>query len=254
MAKGCKETADISGDSQFYVVPYDATDAESTGATVDSAIAFAGGSIDVLVLNAGVYQNKPALTTSREERDWITRVNYQAPVDLAHAMITRGRWKERGFGHIVAVTSVMSHGPHSLSSAYAASKSALKSYFHTLSTEEYSWLRVDVACPGATDTGLWKNSYSKSNSGGAKMTSARVAHLILTGAAGPYGLFYETWISKAAGLLWLWLSHYMPNAFHGFVHLLGYIRVAIWEKEELDALDLPLLLNRFSLMLVGRYP
>ena len=223
-------------------------------ATVNSAIAVAGGNIDILILNAGVYQSKPALKTPQEERDWIARVNYQAPVDLAHAMITQGRWKERGLGHIVAVASVMSHGPHSLSSSYAASKAALKSYFHSLSTEEYSWLRVDVACPGATDTGLWVNSNSQSSAGSSKMTPDRVAHLILAGAAGPYFLFYETWISKAAGLLWIWLSHYMPNIFHGFVHLLGYIRVAIWENEQLDALDLPLLLHRFSLMLIGRYP
>ena len=245
----------VAAKSEIYVLPYDATDTESLGTTVDSANAFAGdGNIDVLILNAGIYQNKPALKTSQEERNWITRVNYQGPVDLAHAVITRGRWKERGFGHIVVVTSVMSHGPHGLSSAYAASKAALKSYFHTLSTEEYSWLRVDVACPGATDTGLWANSQSTSTSSGAKMNPERVAHLILTGAAGPYGFFYETWISKAAGLLWLWLSHYMPNVFHGFVHLLGYIRVAIWENEKLDALDLPLLLHRLALLIIGRYP
>jgi len=241
------------------IVPYDAEQKNATDAIVDSAIAFTGqNNIDIVILNAGIYQTKPALRTTQQEREKIMQVNFQAPADLAQSLIQRGRWKERGRGHIVVVASVMSHGPHGLSSTYAASKAALKSYFHSLSTEEYAWLRVDVACPGVTDTGLWDNSVQggsiEGTKGGNMMQPDRVANLILTGVAGKYFLFYETWISRVPGLLWVWLSHYMPNVFHSFVHLLGYIRVAIWEHEKLDAMDVPLLVQRLGMMLMGKYP
>jgi len=294
----------------IHIVHYDAMDTnqESIEATVDQVMKLTKATtttttnnnhphhgIDILILNAGVYQSKPALMTTQQERDWIMRVNYQAPVELVQTFIQHQNqcgWKETKRtkkAHIVVVASVMSFGPHGLSSSYAASKAALKSYFQSLSTEEASWLRVDVACPGATDTGLWMNSninyHNKTSSsnnnnknkkknggdethqrqqdrkhiipstqGSAKMSPERVAHLILTGVAGPRWLFYETWISKMEGLIWVWLSHYMPTLFYWSVHSMGYVRKRIWEHEQMDALDLSVLIHRSALILVGKYP
>ena len=47
-----------------------------------------------------------------------------------------------------------------LNAAYSASKHALREYFHSLAAEERSWLRVDAVLPGATNTGLWDDSFS----------------------------------------------------------------------------------------------
>jgi short-subunit dehydrogenase len=243
--------------TQVSIVLYDASDPGATDATVDSAIAFTGGNIDILILNAGVYQTLPAMETPKETRDFITRVNYQAPVDLAHSLIDKGRWKERGYGQIVVVASVMAHGPHSLSSAYAASKASLKNYFHTLSTEEHPWLRIDVACPGATATSMWENVPGGNGSTtytGEQMTPDRVAHLILMGLTGPYWLFYETWISKIDGLLWIFMAQYTPTMFHASVHLVGYVRKAVFEHENLDVVDMGVLGQKLLLLLLGKYP
>ena len=206
-----------------------------------------------MILNAGVYQNQPALKTSKVERDRINQINYQAPVDLTEALLHKANWKQRGHGHIVVVASLMAHGPHGLSATYAASKAALRSYFYSLSTEEASWLRVDVACPGFTDTGLWDHSPGQPTRGSA-MKPDRVAHLILTGVAGPYVLMYEPFHSGFDGLLWVWLRHYMPGFFHLFVHVVAYVRVPIWEHEKIDALDLGMLIHRLGLILMGKYP
>lgn len=251
VAEKCKEK--IQATTQVSIVPYDASDEAMTDPVVDSALASTGGKIDVMILNAGVYQSKPALKTDKEERNWITRVNYQAPVDLTEALIKKGGWKKRGHGHIVVVASLMAHGPHGLSSTYAASKAALRSYFFSLSSEESSWLRVDVACPGFTDTGLWDNGPTKPSKGAA-MTPGRVAQLVLTGVAGPYLLFYETWISKFSGLLWIWLAHYTPGFFHFFIHVLAYVRVPMWEHEKIDVLDTMILLYNLPFIMFGKYP
>jgi short-subunit dehydrogenase len=243
--------------TQVSIVPYDAASVDSLTPIVDSALAFAAApGIDVLILNAGVYQTQLAMDASKEERDYITRVNYQAPVDLAHALMDRGRWKERGHGQIVVVSSIMSHGPQSLCSTYAASKAALKQYFHTLSTENHSWLRVDVACPGPTDTSFWQNSGGGTTQGtkGGKMTPERVARLILMGVTGPYWLFYETWITKIAGHIFLTLSHCIPTVFNVNIHVLGQIRMAAFEHEKIDIIDVKTVLEKATLMLLGKYP
>jgi short-subunit dehydrogenase len=258
--------------TKLSIVPYDAMKENSTyvNVIVERVLTACDHHLDMVILNAGIYQNKPALMTSQQERNAILRVNYQAPVDLVEAIIQKSNWKTAATTHqrrphVVVVASVASHGPHGLSSTYAATKAALKSYFFSLSTEEFSWLRVDVACPGATDTGLWTNNPNvpsrptTSTSTSSKknmmmMTSDRVAHLILTGAAGPHVLFYETWISNAPGLLYVTLAHYAPHAFHGFCHLLGYVRVPIWHHEQVDAMELPFLFQRFLAIVTGNYP
>lgn len=240
--------------TKISIVPYDATsNKEQIDATVDEVLKVTQGRIDLLILNAGVYQNQPALKTTKKERDAILQINYQAPVDLTESFLPKSNWKERGQGHIVVVASVMAHGPHGLSSSYAASKAALRNYFFSLSTEEISWLRIDVACPGGTATGLW-DSLDSQPSLAAVMQPDRVAHLILTGVAGPHLLFFETWISRFSNLLWVYLRHWTPTLFHWFTHLMAYVRVPVWEHEKIDLLDTPELVQKLILIVMGRYP
>jgi short-subunit dehydrogenase len=217
--------------------------------------------VDVLILNAGVYQLAPALQTTMETTQHLMRVNFEAPVALATSLIHQDDWKSRGSGHIVAVTSLVARGPQSLTSSYAASKAALRNYLFTLSTEEASWLRVDVALPGATDTELWNSLDDSTDADGSlverapnsvKMSPQRVARLILTGAAGPSILFYEMFITKPIGLVWIYISLYTPTLFHVLSHFIGYIRVQLWEKTGTDTLDVPALLKSGLDVLLGR--
>jgi short-subunit dehydrogenase len=230
---------------------------------VQAALSMANHRIDVLILNAGVYQLEPALSTSMETTQYLLRVNFESPVALATQVIRQDDWKSRGSGQIVAVTSLVARGPQSLTSSYAASKAALWNYLFTLSTEEAEWLQVNVALPGATRTNLWDSldtgttntNNAKANKRArdeVKMSPQRVAQLILTGAAGPSLLFYEMFITKPIGLVWVYLSLYTPNLFHILVHVIGYIRVQLWNQTGSDTLDVPTLLKSTIDMLMRR--
>jgi NAD(P)-dependent dehydrogenase (short-subunit alcohol dehydrogenase family) len=171
----------------------------------------------------------------------------------------------------------MAHGPHGLSSTYAATKAALRNYFHTLAMEEAVYyyhhngeesnrekqkngglLKITVALPGLTDTSMWQSlgQGAAAPTTGAAMTPNRVARLIITGAllGRPCFLFHELWIGKASALLWVWMAHYTPVIHHAVCYLLTYIRVPVWIHERLDVMDVPLLLHRLVLLLLGRYP
>lgn len=260
MADKCRPTEENEGASvatQLSIVPYDALQLDTVEETVQSALVIAKGNIDILILNAGIYQLKPALQTTMSETRDILRVNFEAPVALATTLIHMNQWKTRRHGHIVVVTSLVARGAQSLTSSYAASKAALRNYMFTLSTEESSWLRVDVALPGATDTGLWNSLSSNTTVERApeyvKMSPRRVAHLILTGASGPFWLFYETYITKPIGLIWIYLSIYTPTLFHLFIHIVGYIRVQLWNVHGSDTLDMTTLLSSIAkLLFTGR--
>jgi len=241
VAQDCGERS--TGSSTILsVLSYDAASINTTEETVARAMELVGKPIDMLFLNSGIYQLKPALQTTIDETRKIMRVNFEAPVELAQTLIHLDTWKERGYGHIVVTASIMSRGAHSLSSTYSASKHALRGYFQSLSTEEFRWLRVDVVCPGAVATNMW-NALDKElvSDEGAKLRVDRFVRLMLTGVVGPQVLFYETWISNAPGLMWITLSSYTPHLFHLSIHVLGVARLIIWEKggEVVDALNLP---------------
>jgi short-subunit dehydrogenase len=157
------------------------------------------------------------------------QVNFASPVQLAHKLLQRDRWKERRHGRIVAITSLMGRGASPLNAAYSATKHALRGYFLALAAEERSWLRVDVVLPGAVNTGLWDASWNSKNEDvgekssmkqlqaddRSKMPVKRCVQLIISSMIGPsYLVFGETWISQNPGLLWVYLASYTPSTFH----------------------------------------
>ena len=196
---------------------------------VSSALEKAGPSgIDILILNAGQYQCRPALDTNVDEAlPNLMQINFAAPVQLSQKLMQLDNWKERKYGHIVTVSSLMGRGPSPLNAIYSASKHALRGYFHSLAAEESSWLRVDVVLPGATDTGLWSGSYDAKESNSklgalhaddrSKMAVQRCARLIVSSILGSNFLFFETWITNNPGLIWVYLASYTPSILHHLV-------------------------------------
>ena len=232
----------------FSVIPYDALNAEMTSTVVQQAMESSPKkSIDILVLNSGIYQVQPALETSAEYRRKLFRVNVEAPMELSQALMQQDDWKGRGHGHIVVVSSVMAKGPHSLSSTYAATKAALKSYFQSLSCEEWPWLKVTSVLPGATETDLWKNLESqhvRPDHRGSAMTPQRVALLMVRTMAATHSssmwawwCFHEVWISKNIGLVYACMSHYTPTLFYVVNHMIGLARLEAWNEHHKDMLE-----------------
>jgi hypothetical protein len=130
-------------------------------------------------------------------------------------------------------------------------------------------LKITLALPSLTDTSMWQalggggdhdaaaTTAIVPTTGAAAMTPRRVARLIVTGAllGRPRFLFDELWIGKAPALLWVWMAHYTPVLHHAVVcKLLAYVRIPVWIHERLDVMDVPMLLHRWLLLLLGKYP
>ena len=264
VAKTCRESqmmrADVLGKEQnidISLVPFDLGQVEELDEAVTKAMEAAPETgIDIIILNAGQYHCAPALETNVDEAlPDLMQINFASPVQLAHKLLHRDRWKERRYGHIVAVSSLMGRGASPLNAAYSASKHALRGYFLALATEESSWLRVDVVLPGATDTELWEKSWSSKKEEDvdgnssikqlqaddrSKMSVKRCAQLILSSMIAPrYLLFNESWITRNPGLLWVYLASYAPCTFHVLTSIIAPFRRSMWERNGEDALYLP---------------
>ena len=174
------------------------------------------GGIDILILNAAVFQERPALKTSIQETKELMKVNYEGPVELANELIIRDRWQQKKRGHIMVMSSRFGKLPGPLSSSYCATKHALHGYFSSLNVE-LPWLRVDFALPGPVATNLYKDAkkqIGKQSFYGSwdrqMMTPERVAGLIIAGMTGPAVLFHEMWISKPIALFGYYQQQYAP--------------------------------------------
>lgn len=222
------------------MVPYDASASNTTANDVidDVLAATSDGHIDRMILNAGIYQLAPALMTPVEYSRRVMLVNYQSPTELAVNLLQRETIRPPQ--QIVVVASVLSRGSFALVSSYAASKHALRAFFHSLAAELKGTTRIDVACPAATTTNLWEGVLDgrvlEENVIADLMPADRVAWLILTGATGPYMLFWETWIGKWSPLFWTAATSY-PSMFQGMNLFFGRLRMRLYEKDGADVSD-----------------
>ena len=205
--------------------------------------------IDVLVLNAGQYYLAPALDATHVEKALpdLMKVNFSSPINLALNLIERDQWRQRQHGHIVNISSLMGRGASPMNAVYSASKHAVRGYFTALAAEEKSWLRVDVVLPGAVDTGLWNSSWKSDGDttqlqadDRSKMKVSRCAQLIISSMIGPSYLFWETWVTRNPGLLWVYLASYEPFSFTILTNfIIAPFRINAWRENEMDGLYFP---------------
>ena len=144
VAKSCRHDG---GEIQISIVPFDmAAEPTMLDEAVQTALDAASSGINILVLNAGQYQLSPALETQLDDAiPQLMQTNFIGPASLSQKLIQKDKWKERGYGHIVTVSSLMGRGASPLNSVYSSTKYALRSYFASLAAEERSWLRVSLA-------------------------------------------------------------------------------------------------------------
>ena len=147
--------ADTTGTKAAEIIshPYDATDKASADAWTNATLE-KFGTIDALVLNAGVMVPVGVTSESEEDMDMMWDVNFKAPWRLLRA--TLPALKKTGQGRVVNVVSLS--GKRVLSSGnlgYCASKFAALSLTHALRHEGWSdGLRATAICPGLVDTDM----------------------------------------------------------------------------------------------------
>ncbi|WP_164018352.1 SDR family oxidoreductase [Pyxidicoccus trucidator] len=109
------------------------------------------GGLDVLFLNAGISRSAPLLSMDEATFDEVFRINVKGPWLALRAALPVFR---RG-GTVVLNTSMTNSMGMPGTSAYAASKAALRSLARTAAAEflEYG-VRVNAVSPGPTDSGI----------------------------------------------------------------------------------------------------
>src|ERR1700676_3238773 len=122
------------------------------------------GGLDVLFLNAGVLRGGTIATMGEADFDEVFRVNVRGPwlaIKAAIPLLRRG-------SAVVLNASINAHLGMPGSSAYAASKAALRSLARTAASElAQRGVRVNVVSPGPTDSGIVEKTLSPADAAAA---------------------------------------------------------------------------------------
>ncbi len=119
--------------------------------TLVQALAQKGLNIDVLVNNAGFGLNGSFADLPLEQWSSMVQLNVSTLMELTHLLLPGMR--QRGFGRILNVASVVSFMPCPNFAVYAASKAFVLSFSQALHHElRQENIRVTALCPGATAT------------------------------------------------------------------------------------------------------
>lgn len=120
------------------------------------------GGIDILINNAGIQRYGSVLTTPEELWDEVMSANLKSAYLMARYAVPEIR--KRGGGAIVITGSVQSFGAIVNSLAYVVSKHALLGLARAMALDHAKHnIRVNLVCPGATDTPLVRNSAAASD-------------------------------------------------------------------------------------------
>ncbi|WP_375404353.1 SDR family NAD(P)-dependent oxidoreductase [uncultured Sphingomonas sp.] len=151
-------------------IPADFADPAAPALLWEAALAQAGGTIDVLVNNAGVFEANPV---DRAHADWVEgwehtmRVNLTASAELCRLAVNH--WRERGSaGRIVNVASRAAYrGDSPQHWHYAASKAGMVAVTKTIARGYAAeGILAFAICPGFTMTGM-ADEYLSSRGGDA---------------------------------------------------------------------------------------
>ena len=129
----------------------DVTDEAQVEAVRAAFAAKVGGSLDILINNAGINLRKPITDFTLAEWNHVLTTNLTSVFLLCRAFIPM--MKGRDFGRIINMTSMMSHISLPGRTAYSASKSALLGFNKALALELASEkITVNGISPGVCDT------------------------------------------------------------------------------------------------------
>jgi 2-hydroxycyclohexanecarboxyl-CoA dehydrogenase len=147
------------------VLPLDCDIAQHDRVQAAVGQAFAAlGRIDILVNNAGWDIARPFLETDPDLWDKIIAINLKGPLNLHKAAVPH--MIAGGGGKVVNIASDAGRVGSSGESVYAACKGGIIAFSKTLAREcARSNVRVNVVCPGPTDTPLLRSFFGEGEFG-----------------------------------------------------------------------------------------
>jgi 3-oxoacyl-[acyl-carrier protein] reductase len=114
------------------------------------------GRLDVLVANAGIWNDKDIPIEQLAERDWdeMIRVNLKGVYTVVHSAVPH--MIAQGGGRIIAVSSVAAQRGTAFHSHYSATKGGVISFAKALASELARHnILVNCVAPGFVDTDVW---------------------------------------------------------------------------------------------------
>lgn len=134
-----------------FAVRHDVTDWASAPVLVKTVEEHAGGPIEILVNNAGIYFSTPIDELEQERHERLFQVNVGGVLGMCKAVIPS--MKQRARGKIVNVASISGRDPFPRSSSYGSSKSAVIGITKSLAKEVGpNNINVNAVCPGFVHT------------------------------------------------------------------------------------------------------
>ena len=129
------------------VTPCNLSDGDAVDALPKQAAEALGGSVEILVSNAGLTRDGLLMRMKAEDWDIVQRVNLEAYFRLSKACL-RGMMKGR-FGRIIGITSVVGVTGNPGQTNYAASKAGMIGFSKSLAQEVASrGVTVNCIAPG----------------------------------------------------------------------------------------------------------
>jgi short-subunit dehydrogenase len=138
------------------VLPADLSDRDAV-----SALPGRAGRVDVLVANAGLSASGSLTSFEPDQIDRALDVNLRAPIQLARAFVPT--MKERGFGHLVFISSLSGKVASPGTSLYSATKFGMRGFALALREDlDASGVGVTTVFPGfIRDAGMFHDSGAK---------------------------------------------------------------------------------------------
>jgi short-subunit dehydrogenase len=134
------------------VYPIDLVDPVNVTATADKVLSETGN-VDILFNNGGISQRSYLIDTAMEVDRKIMEIDYFSGVILTKKVLPG--MVSKGYGHIIAISSITGIFGFPLRSGYAAAKHALHGFYETLWAELHDkGINVSVVRPGRIRTNV----------------------------------------------------------------------------------------------------
>ena len=149
------------GDSKHepFILPFNLSDPERVEEAASIALE-KYGKIDIFFSNGGVSTRATAIETGIQIDRRVMEINYFAGVIITKRLLSG--MVEKGFGHIIATSSISGKFGFPLRSAYAASKHALHGFYESVWAElHHKGIRTTVVCPGRVKTKISLHALDK---------------------------------------------------------------------------------------------
>ena len=141
------------------ILTIDLAQSDTLEAKTKEALSFFGR-VDIVIHSGGISQRAFAMDTDIEVHRRLMEVNYFSTIIITKALLPS--MIENGFGHIVAISSLVGKFGSPYRSGYSASKHALHGYYDSLRAEIWKQgIHVTIATPGFIKTNVSVNALTE---------------------------------------------------------------------------------------------